>query len=305
MEAGLIVAVLVVGALALLALGSLRVLRDYERLVVFRLGRYSALRGPGPVWLAPVLDSAVRLDLREQYVELPEQACITRDKAPIAVDLLVYWRIVDPTASVTRVQRLAGAFEGVAVTTLRAVVGDLELDDLLARREWVNGLLRAKLAEATERWGIGVTAVELREIVPPREVQEAMNRQMSAERNRRALIAEADGKRAAAIAVAEGEKQALILRAEGEQRAEVLRAEGHALALERLFGVARGLDAKTMSLQYLDALKTIGSSPATKLVLPLELTALLRPLLEAVPSVDGNGKRAEEPRATERVGPSV
>jgi regulator of protease activity HflC (stomatin/prohibitin superfamily) len=192
---------------------------------------------------------------------------------------MIYWRVFDATASVVKVRDFAGAAEGIATTTLRAVVGDLDLDDVLAKREHINEVLRLKLDEVTDRWGVKVTAVEISEILPPREVQDAMTRQMAAERNRRAVVTEADGKREAAIKVAEGDKQSAILKAEGDRQAAILRAEGFSMALDKIFSVAKTIDAKTMSLQYLDALKALGASPATKIVLPMEFTNLLRPFL--------------------------
>ena len=169
-----------------------------------------------------------------------------------------------------------GAAQNIAATTLRAVIGDISLDDVLAKREQINQVLRSKLDEVTERWGVKVTNVEIREIIPPPGVQEAMTRQMSAERSRRAVVTEDDGTREAAIAVAEGDKQANILKAEGERQSAILRAEGFALALKTVFEAARGVDAKTMGLQYLEALKVLGASPSTKFVVPLEFTGLLK-----------------------------
>lgn len=257
---------------------AVKVVREYQRLVVFRFGRSVGQRGPGIVFLIPFVDRAVWVDLREAFLEIPSQTCITKDNAPINIDFLIYWKVVEPEASVIQVADFAGAARGIATTTLRAVIGDIVLDDVLARREQINHVLRAKLDEVTERWGVKVTAVEIREILPPREVQEAMTRQMSAERNRRAVVTEADGKREAAIKVAEGEKQAAILKAEGDRQAAILRAEGFALALDKIFSVARNVDSKTMTLQYLEALKALGESPATKFVFPMEFTRLLAPL---------------------------
>lgn len=208
-------------------------------------------------------------------MEVPQQTCITKDNAPISVDFLIYWKVVDPERSVLQVGNFAAASQGIATTTLRAVIGDITLDEVLAQRERINNALRSKLDEVTERWGVKITAVEIREIVPPRDVQEAMNRQMSAERNRRALVTEADGKREAAIAMAQGEKEAAILRAEGLKQSaileaeglkqsQVLKAEGFALALQTIFNVARQVDSNTMLLQYLEALKALGASPSTK-----------------------------------------
>jgi regulator of protease activity HflC (stomatin/prohibitin superfamily) len=253
--------------------------REYQRLVVFRLGRCIGDKGPGLVLLIPFVDRPVWVDLRELFLEIPKQTCITKDNAPIDIDFLVFWKVLDPVASVIQVGNFAGASQGIATTTLRAVIGDIMLDDVLAKREQINQVLRVKLDEVTERWGVKVTTVEIREILPPREVQTAMNRQLAAERERRAMVTEADGKREASIKVAEGERQATILRAEGDRQAAILRAEGFSLALEKIYAVARTIDDKTMSLQYLDALKALGAGPATKFVLPMEFTNLLRPFL--------------------------
>jgi regulator of protease activity HflC (stomatin/prohibitin superfamily) len=258
---------------------AIKIVREYQRLVVFRLGRCIGDKGPGLVLLIPFVDQPVWVDLRELFLEVPKQTCITKDNAPIDIDFLIYWKVVDPVASVIQVGNFAGASQGIATTTLRAVIGDIMLDDVLAKREQINQVLRVKLDEVTERWGVKVTTVEIREILPPREVQTAMNRQLAAERERRAMVTEADGKREATIKVAEGERQATILRAEGDRQAAILRAEGFSLALEKIYGVARTIDDKTMSLQYLDALKALGTGPATKFVLPMEFTNLLRPFL--------------------------
>jgi len=275
---GIVIGVLLVAMFAMLVRLSLKIVREYQRLVVFRLGRTIGAKGPGLVVLIPVIDQPVWVDLREQFIQVPHQTCITRDNAPVAVDFLIYMYVVDAISSVNQVQNYTGAAQGIATTTLRAVIGDISLDDVLAKREQINLVLRSKLDEVTERWGVKVTTVEIREINPPRDIQEAMNRQMSAERNRRAVVLEADGKREAAVMVAEGQKQAAILEAEGGRQSAILRAEGFSLALDKVFSVAKTVDSKTMSLQYLDALRALGSSPATKLVVPMEFTSLLRPL---------------------------
>jgi len=272
--------VLVVVILLMLVYLSVRVVNEYARLVVFRFGRTGPdlVKGPGLIFLIPVVDRPVTVDLREQFIEVPSQTTITRDNAPINVDFLIYWRIVDPLKSVVQVAFFAGALQGVATTTLRAVIGDILLDEVLSKREQINEILRAKLDEVTERWGGKVTTVEIREITPPRDVQDAMNRQLSAERTRRAVITESEGTRQSTINVAEGDKQSAILRAEGDRQAAILRAEGFSQALERIFAAAKGVDEKTMALQYLDALKALGAGPATKFVIPVEFTELLRPI---------------------------
>ncbi len=257
----------------------IKITREYQRLVIFRLGRCIGAKGPGLVLLLPFIDRPVWVDLREQYLEVPHQTCITKDNAPISVDFLIYWKVVGPVDSVIKVGNFAGASQGISTTTLRAVIGDISLDDVLAKREHINQILRVKLDEITERWGVKVTAVEIREILPPREVQEAMTRQMTAERNRRAVVLESEGKREATIKIAEGDKRSAILRAEGARQAAILRAEGYALALEKIYAAAKTIDAKTMSLQYLEALKEVGNSPSTKFILPMELTGLLKPFV--------------------------
>jgi regulator of protease activity HflC (stomatin/prohibitin superfamily) len=266
---------------------SVKIVREYQRLVVFRLGRCIGIRGPGLVFLIPIIDRPVWVDLREFFLEIPRQDSITKDNAPISIDFIIFYKVIEPVASVVQVQNFEGAAQNIASTTLRAVVGDIVLDDVLAKRDEINQILRAKLDETTERWGVKVTNVEIREIIPPPGVQEAMTRQMSAERTRRAIVTEAEGSKQAAVTVAEGnkqaailqaegEKQANILKAEGERQAAILRAEGFAEALTTIYGAASTVDAKTMGIQYLETLKALGASPATKFVLPLEFTTLLR-----------------------------
>ena len=269
-----LVAVIVLGFL----LTAIKVIREYERLVVFRLGRLMGAVGPGVKFVWPIISKVNKIDLRERFLEVPHQTCITKDNAPTDIDFLIYFKVTEATQSVVQIQNFEGASVGIATTTLRAVVGDIPLDELLAKREQINSVLRTKLDEVTERWGIKITNVEIREIRPPQDVQEAMVRQMSAERTRRATVTEADGKREASILVAEGDKKSNILRAEGDRQASVLRAEGYAGALNQIFGAAKGIDSKTMVLQYLDTLKALGASPSTKYIFPMEFTSLLAPL---------------------------
>ncbi len=273
-----IVAFLLVVALVVVYL-SIRVVQQYEKMVVFRLGRTNEglVREPGLRFLIPIIDRPVKVDLREQFIEVPSQTAITKDNAPINIDFLIYWKIVDPLKSVVNVAFFAGALQGIATTTLRAVIGDIILDDVLSKRDQINEILRVRLDESTERWGGKITTVEIREITPPRDVQDAMNRQLSAERTRRAVITESEGSRQAAINVAEGQKQAEILKAEGDRQAAILRAEGFSEALTRIFQAASGVDQKTMALQYLEALKALGNSPSTKFVIPTEFTRLIEP----------------------------
>jgi regulator of protease activity HflC (stomatin/prohibitin superfamily) len=267
------------------------IVREYERLVVFFFGRLQGARGPGIVLLIPIVQQAVKVDLRERFLEVPQQTCITKDNAPISIDFLVYSKVFDPAETVTAVTDFTGASQALAATTLRAVIGDIPLDDVLAKREEINHILRAKLDEVTERWGVKITSVEIREISPPRDIQDAMNRQMSAERNRRAIITESEGTRQATINVAEGDKQSNILRAEGERQSQILRAEGYANALQTIFGAAQGIDEKTMALQYLESLKALAAGESTKWIVPMELSELTRPISNLMRRMDGT----EEP----------
>ena len=268
----------------------LNFLKDYERIARFKWGNFEGMRGPGPVVLIPIMHSGVKIDTRTEVIDIPRQTNITKDNAPIAIDFLIYMRVTTENAdrAVLEVENYRAAVIGLATTTLRAVVGDIDLDNVLSQRERINTTLREKLDSETARWGIKVTNVEIREIEPPPDIQEAMNRQMSAERVRRAVVREAEGTREAAVTVAEGEKrsailkaegarQAEILTAEGDQQAAVLRAEGYSTALDKIHSVAKGIDSNTLSLQYFNTLKELGATEASKFVSPMEFTKLLSP----------------------------
>jgi regulator of protease activity HflC (stomatin/prohibitin superfamily) len=276
---------------------ALRIVREYQRLMVFRLGRAIGAKGPGLVFLIPFIDKGVMVDLRELYLEIPHQTAITEDNASISIDFIVFYRVIDAVMSIIEVGNFAGAAQNIASTTLRSVVGDMALDDVLAKREQMNEILRTKLDEVTERWGVKVTNVEIREIIPPPQVLEAMTRQMSAERTRRAVVTEADGAKQAAITVAEGNKQSAILNAEGDRQAAILRAEGFSLALTKIYEAAQSIDANTMSLQYLETLKQIGASPSTKWVIPMEFSNLLAGIAGLAGRSFGDGARRDGPPA--------
>jgi regulator of protease activity HflC (stomatin/prohibitin superfamily) len=289
----------VVVILVVFLFNAVRIVSEYQRLVVFRLGRCIGEKGPGILLLIPFIDRAVRVDLREQVREIPKQTSITKDNAPISIDFLWFYKVLEPVTSVLAVGNFEIAAQGMATTTLRSVIGGILLDDVLSERETINNILRTRLDEVTGRWGVKVTNVEIREIVPPREVQEAMNRQMSAERIRRAVVTEstgtreaainvADGERQSAVLRAEGEKQSNILRAEGERQAQILRAEGFSNALERIFNVANTIDNKTITLQYFDTLRSMSANPSTKFIFPMEFTSLLSNFVKN--QSDQNGK---------------
>jgi len=285
-----LIGVIVLIVLVFLA-SALKIVAEYQRLVVFRLGRCIGPKGPGLVILIPFIDRAVRVDLREQVREIPAQTSITSDNAPISIDFLWYYKVFDPVQSVLQVGSFELAAQGIATTTLRSVIGGIMLDGVLSEREKINQALRSRLDEVTERWGVKVTNVEIREIIPPREVQESMNRQLTAERTRRAVVTESTGTREAAVNVAEGDRQAAILKAdgmkqaailaaEGERQAQLLRAEGYASALEKIFSVAQTVDSKTMTLQYFETLKNMGQGASTKYIFPMEFTSMLNDFIK-------------------------
>lgn len=300
----LAVVIALVVVLAFGASRSVRIIREYQRVVLFRLGRAVGAKGPGLIFINPVTDRISLVDLRELFLEIPHQTAITKDNASISIDFIMFYKVLDPVMSVVQVRDFSGAALNIAATTLRSVVGEMSLDDVLSKREEMNNALRTKLDEVTERWGVKVTNVEVREINPPPAVQDAMTRQMSAERTRRAVVTESDGQRQAAITVAEGQKQSAILAAEGERQAVILAAQGEReAAVLRAQGLAGALDAvtisagdagpNTMALQYLEALKQMASAPSTKFVLPMELTNLLagvKNLADQFPSVNIDSK---------------
>jgi regulator of protease activity HflC (stomatin/prohibitin superfamily) len=287
-----ILLILFILIVALIILSSaIKIVPEYQRLVVFRLGRCIGDKGPGLILLIPIVDRPVRVDLREQVREIPQQTSITKDNAPINIDFIWFYKVLDPTNSVLQVGNFELAAQGMATTTLRSVIGGILLDDVLSEREKINNILRTRLDEVTGRWGVKVTNVEIREIIPPREVQDAMNRQMSAERIRRAVVTESTGTREAAINVADGEKQSAILRAEGEKQsnilraegeksAQLLRAEGYSAAVAKINEVAQSVDQKTLTLQYFTTLTGLGATPATKFIFPMEFTGLLENFLK-------------------------
>jgi len=272
---GILIVILILALRAII-----HIVPEYQRLIVFRLGSFEKTAGPGIVLLLPppIQSVAQTVDLREFVVEIPQQTCITKDNAPISIDFLIYQKVVEPKDSFLNIQNFRQAIQGIATTTLRAVVGNIPLDDVLAKREQINEELRIKLDDITHRWGVKVTNVEIKELTPPRDVQEAMNRQLTAERTRRASVTEAEGKKASAILVADGAKQAAILEAEGARQAAILRAEGFALALSTINAQAMNADARTMTLQYFNTLNQLGSSPATKFIIPTEFTSLAGPI---------------------------
>ena len=263
----------------------INVVRQYERAVIFRLGRHIGTRGPGLVILIPFVDQGQRIDLREFVIEEPKQTSITKDNALVDVDFVVFLQVQDPDAAVLNINNFVVAVRNLATTSLRAVVGDLTVEDVLARREEINQRLQVKISEETVRWGVNVRSVEIREITPQVDIQQAMTQLLTADRTKRAQITESEGERQAAINVAEGNKQsaileaegvreASILRAEGSRQAQILEAEGFSIGLQRIYETAQGVDPNTMGLQYLEMMKQLGAGASTKWIIPMDLASV-------------------------------
>tara|TARA_B100000470_G_C19657686_1_gene331688 strand:- start:36 stop:785 length:750 start_codon:yes stop_codon:yes gene_type:complete len=245
------------------------------------------------------MEDAKKVDLRERVQRVPTQKYITSDNVVVDMDFVIYYRVVEDIAerSVLNVRNFESAVVNMAVATLRTVIGATTLASALADRERMREILQVSLDEITDRWAVKVTQVAINEIDPPPNVKSAMEREKSAEAIKTAEITESEGQRQAAINRAEGEKQSAILTAEGkrqseiltaegDQQAEVLRAEGFSTALDKIYQVANNIDEKTLSLQYFETLKAMGSSPSTKFIFPMEFTAMLKPFLNLVKSKD-------------------
>ena len=271
----------------------INVVKQYERAVIFRLGRYIGTRGPGLVILIPFIDRGVRVDMRELVLDEPAQSSITKDNALVDIDFVVYMRVSDAEAAVINVNNYIRAIRNMATTTLRSVIGDITVEEVLSQRETINQRLQMKLSAETVRWGVEVLAIEIREITPQADIQNAMTRLLTADRTKRALITESEGDRQAAINRAEGTKQAAILeaeasresqilRAQGQREAQILEAEGYSIGLERIYQVAQTVDANTMGLQYLEMMKVMGTGDSTKWIIPMDLAAMAGPIVGAV-----------------------
>jgi regulator of protease activity HflC (stomatin/prohibitin superfamily) len=245
--------------------------------VIERLGRFHKVASPGLVYLMPFIDRIRYVSLKEQVDEYKPQPVITSDNVTVTIDAILYFQIIDPARSLYEVENYFVALELLTMTTLRDIIGEMTLDECLTSRERINARLRGVLDDATGKWGIKVTRVEIRTIQPPAEIQSAMEKQMKAERDKRAAILEAEGVKQSRILKAEGEKKARILEAEGEKEAAVLRAEGRAQAYKNLFGALKeiGIDDKVIAVRYLEALEKVADGKATKLILPTEATGIL------------------------------
>jgi|TARA_B100001245_G_scaffold183354_1_gene141409 regulator of protease activity HflC (stomatin/prohibitin superfamily) len=277
--------------------------QQYQRLVVQKFGTYIGTQGSGLRFLIPFVFHGTKVDLRERVTRVPTQKYITADNVVVDMDFVIYYQVMEAHAerAVLEVQNFELAVVNLAFATLRAVIGSTTLSEALAERERIRDALQVRMDEVTERWGVKILQVEINEIDPPEGVKAAMEREKSAEAIKTADITESEGARQSQINIAEGEKQAAILsaegsrqaeilRAEGEQQAAVLRASGFSDALERINGVASTADGRTMSLQYFETLKSLGESPSTKWIFPMEFTSMLGNFLGMGGSDNGDNK---------------
>jgi regulator of protease activity HflC (stomatin/prohibitin superfamily) len=279
MSAGIIALAVLAFFVFIVAASGVRIVPQARAGVVERLGRYARTLDPGLTLIIPFVDRVKPLiDLREQVVTFPPQPVITEDNLVVGIDTVIYFTVTDAKAATYEVANPLQAIEQLTVTTLRNVIGGLTLEEVLTSRDNINAQLRVVLDEATGRWGIRVNRVELKSVEPPRTVQEAMEKQMRAERDRRATILTAEGARQSQILTAEGEKQAAVLKAEGARTSAILRAEGEAKAIETVFQAIHdgGPDQPLLSYQYLQMLPQLAQGPASKIfVIPSEFTTAL------------------------------
>jgi regulator of protease activity HflC (stomatin/prohibitin superfamily) len=306
--AGAIVAIVVVVFLLIAFARTVRIIPQARAGIVERFGRYNRTLTPGMAILVPFMDRVKPLiDLREQVVTFPPQPVITQDNLVVQIDTVLYFTVTDPKSSTYEVANPLQAIEQITVTTLRNVVGSLSLEDALTSRDHVNTQLRGVLDEATGKWGIRVNRVEIKSIDPSVSIQEAMEKQMRAERDRRAAILQAEGIKQSQILTAEGEKQSAILRAEGQRESQRLYAEGQAKAIETVFAAIHAGDAdpKLLAYQYLQMLPQIAQGDANKVwIIPSEITQALGNLGSIVDSARETTKGQAPPASPPAVSPT-
>jgi regulator of protease activity HflC (stomatin/prohibitin superfamily) len=265
-----------IGILIIVALASaVKIVQPTEKRTLTVLGEYRGLLEPGIHFVPPFVSSTVSFDMRTQTLDVPPQEAITRDNSPVVADAVVYIRVMDAGKAFLEVEDYKNAVENLAQTTLRAVIGDMELDDTLNKRQEINARIREELDEPTDEWGVRVESVEVREVNPSKDVQQAMEQQTSAERRRRAMILEAQGERRSAVEKAEGDKQSEIIRAQGQKQSQILEAQGDAISTVLRAKSAESMGERAVIDKGLEALEHIGTSESTTFVLPQELSSML------------------------------
>ncbi|MBR1451972.1 MAG: SPFH/Band 7/PHB domain protein, partial [Candidatus Methanomethylophilaceae archaeon] len=291
MEIVMILTIVVIAVVVLIAASGIKIVRPYEQAIYMRLGKFVRVLNQGLNVVFPLINEVVKMDLRTEVLDVPKQEVITKDNSPVDVDAVIYIKVTDPKNAFFEVTDYRFATVNLAQTTLRSIIGDMELDEILSSREKINVSLRDILDENTDKWGVKIEAVEIREVNPARKVKDAMEEQTSAERKRRAAILEADGQKRAAILEAEGKKRSRILEAEGLRQSMILEAEGKRLAtiLEgqgeaqklRIMSVgAAAMDSKAMSVLSMQTLQKVGEGESSKIFFPMEVTKLIEGVSE-------------------------
>ncbi len=290
-EVIMILTVVAVVAVVLVVASGVKIVRPYEQGIYMRLGKFVRVLNQGLNVVFPLINEVVKMDLRTEVLDVPKQEVITKDNSPVDVDAVIYIKVTDPKNAFFEVTNYRFATVNLAQTTLRSIIGDMELDEILSSREKINVSLRDILDENTDKWGVKIEAVEIREVNPARKVKDSMEEQTSAERKRRAAILEADGQKRAAILEAEGRKKSRILEAEGLRQSMILEAEGKRLAtiLEgqgeaqklRILSVgAATMDSKAMSVLSMQTLQKVGEGESSKIFFPMEVTKLVEGVSE-------------------------
>ena len=273
---GIGVVVLLVLVVAVITVySSIAIVNAYEKRTLTVLGDYRKLLEPGINFIPPFVSNTYPFDMRTQTLDVPRQEAITRDNSPVTADAVVYIKVMDAKKAFLEVDDYKRAVSNLAQTTLRAVLGDLELDDTLSQRQKINSRIRKDLDEPTDEWGVRVESVEVREVNPSSDVQQAMEQQTSAERKRRAMILEAQGERRSAVEEAEGEKQSDIIRAQGEKQSQILEAQGDSVSTVLRAKSAESMGERAVIERGMDTLESMGESESTTFVLPQELTSML------------------------------
>ncbi len=270
-----ILAVILLVAVVVSVLSGVKIVQPYEQAVYMRLGKYVRILNQGLNVVCPLVNQVVKMDLRTQVLDVPSQEVITKDNSPVNVDAIVYIKVTDPKNAFFEVTDYRTATVYLAQTTLRSIIGEMELDQILSNREKINIQLRDILDESTDKWGVKIETVEIREADPAQRVKESMEEQTSAERRRRAAILEAEGKKTAAILEAEGKKKSMILEAEGKRLATILQAQGEAQKLRLTSVGASSLDSKGLAVLSMETLKSVGDGQSSKIYFPMELTKIV------------------------------
>ena len=281
---GVFIAVIV--AVIVVITSGVKIVQPYEQAIYMRLGKFVRVLNQGLNFVCPLINQVVKLDLRTEVLDVPKQEVITKDNSPVEVDAVIYIKVTDPKNAFFEVTNYRLATVNLAQTTLRSIIGEMELDEILSSREKINVSLRDILDENTDKWGVKIEAVEIREVDPARKVKDSMEEQTSAERRRRAAILEADGMKRAAILEAEGKKksrileaeglrQSMILEAEGKRLATILEGQGEALKLRIMSVGAASMDSKAMSVLSMQTLQEVGKGESSKIFFPMEVTKLV------------------------------